>query len=117
MKTVDAYTNLELSDDVEEDYDILCEAQILELVIDTFKKEYDDVNVLLQMKCDYILSGNSMEAKVGKFLDELSDKADIVINTLSDKIDGFDISKLKINKQYLNKLLEFLMKYQIELRN
>jgi hypothetical protein len=107
MKTIDVYTNLELSDDIEKDYDILCEAQILELIIDTFKKEYDDVNVLLQMKCDYILSGNNIEAQVGKFLDGLLEKADSLVNVLSDKVGNFDINNLPFEKKDIGKILEF----------
>lgn len=108
MKTIAAYTNLELSDDIEEDYDLLCEAKLLESVINTFKKEYDDVNVLLQMKCDYVLSGNTIEAQLGRFLDGISDKLDVVLNTLSDKIGNFDMNKLPIDKGSLQKLMKFL---------
>lgn len=108
MKTIEAYTNLELSDDIEEDYDMLCEAKILELVINTFKKEYDDVNILLQMRCDYVLSGNNIEAQVAKFLDSFLEKIDTITNVTVKKIDGFDISKLPIDKKYLSKLINFL---------
>lgn len=108
MKTIAAYTNLELSDDIEEDYDILCSARILDLIVNTFKKEYDDVNILLQMKCDYILSNNNIEAQVGKFLNELSEKIDESINVLSDKIGNFNFDKLPVSKKHLIKLMDFL---------
>ena len=108
MKTIATYTNLELSDNIEEDYDILCSAQILDFVVNTFKKEYDDVNILLQMKCDYILSGNNIEAQIGKFLNELSEKIDDLIVILSDKVENFDINNLPVSKKDLNKLINFL---------
>ena len=38
MRVIEAYTNIELSDDLEEDYDLLCESKLLDTVIDTFKK-------------------------------------------------------------------------------
>lgn len=108
MKTIAAYTNLELSEDIEEDYDVLCEAKLLESVINTFKKEYDDVNVLLQMKCDYILSGNTIEAQLGRFLDGISEKLDVVLQGLADKIGNFDLSNLPIDAESLKKLMSFM---------
>ena len=108
MKTIEAYTDIELSDDIENDYDILCRAKALELVVNTFKKEYDDVNVLLSMKCDYILSSNNIEAQFGKFLSNMSEKVDGLATFLSDKFGNFDISKLPINKDSLVKLMDFI---------
>jgi len=110
MKTIDAYTNIELSDDLEDDYDMLCRAGILELIINTFKKEYDDVNVLLQMKCDYILSSNSLNAQFSRFLSELLEKVDILANVLADKVGEFDINNLPIDKDGLAKLMDFINK-------
>lgn len=108
MKTIAAYTNLELSDDMEEDYDSLCKAKLLDVIISAFKKEYDDVSVLLQMKCEYILSGNNLEAQIGKFLNSLLEKIDDFANILNNQFGDFDISKLPIGKDELTKLLEFV---------
>lgn len=108
MMTIAAYTNLELSFDMEDDYDMLCEAKLLNAVIDTFAGEYENVKLLLQMKCDYILSGNSIEAQCGKFLNAILEKVDDFASVLSDKIKDFDISKLPIGAEDLNKLMEFI---------
>ena len=108
MRTIETYTNLELSDDIEEDYDVLCRSNLLEMVINTFKKEYDDVNILLQMKCEYILNNNNIEAQVGSFLNELLVKTDNIVNVLSEKVKDFDIGKLPIGKDDLKKLMNFL---------
>ena len=108
MKTIAAYTNLELSDDIETDYDVLCENDLLNPVIATFNKEYDEVSILLTMKCDYVLSGNCLEAQVGKFLSDLMDKVDVFANILSDKIGDFDLSKLPISGADIAKLMEFI---------
>jgi hypothetical protein len=108
MKTIEAYTNIELSEDIEDDYDILCRAKILEIVIDTFKKEYEEVNVLLQMKCDYILSGNNIESQVGRFLDTLMNAVNNIVNVISEKIDNFDMSEPPIDKDDLSKLMSFI---------
>lgn len=108
MKTIEAYTNIALSDDIENDYDILCRAKILEMVIDTFKKEYEEVNVLLQMKCDYILSGNNIEFQVGRFLDTLMNAVDSIVNVISEKVDNSDINNPPIDKNDLEKLMSFI---------
>lgn len=112
MKTIKAYTNLELSDDIEEDYDLLCENKLLNIIISTFKAEYDEVSVLLQMKCDYVLSSNNLEEQVGKFLTGLLEKVDDFSSILGDKINNFDFNKLPINKSDLVKLLNFVDNYQ-----
>ena len=108
MKTIAAYTNLELSDDIENDYDALCEAKLLNAIIETFNGEYENVNLLLQMKCEYILNGNTMEAQFGKFLTGVLDKVDILADALSSKIANFDLKNLPVDMKDINKLMEFV---------
>ena len=108
MKTIAAYTNLELSDDVEEDYDMLCSAKLLNSVIDTFNGEYENVKLLLQMKTDYIVSGNTIEAQLGRFLDDISEKLDVVLHTLSYKMGNFNMENLPIDAESMQKLMSFI---------
>ena len=110
MRVIEAYTNLELSSDLEEEYDLLCESKLLESIINTFKKEYDDVNILLQMKCDYVLSNNTLAAQVGRFFDGILEKLDIVTDAFANKVDGFDFNNLPINSEDINKLMQFINK-------
>lgn len=110
MKTIEAYTNLELSDDIEDDYDMLCETGLLNAVISTFNGEYENVKVLLQMRCDYILSNNSIESQVGKFLTSLLDNIDGISGAIAGKIGSFSFDKLPIDKIDLTKVLEFVNK-------
>lgn len=112
MRTIAAYTNIELSDDIENDYDMLCESKLLEVIVSTFKTEYEEVNILLQMRCDYILSDNNIEAQVGKFLTLLSDKLDAIGDVLVNKMNDFSLDKLNISQADLAKVLEFVNKYQ-----
>lgn len=72
MRCVEAYTNLELSDDLEEDYDALCSTGLLPKILRTFESEYQAVLSLLQMQCDYILLDNSITAKVNSTLDDIN---------------------------------------------
>ena len=108
MKMIETYTNIELSDDIEEDYDMLCNFKLLNVVIDTFVGEYENVKLLLQMKCDYVLSNNSMEAQLGKFLNELSERIGDIANVASDRISKFDMSELPFSTGDLDKLRSFI---------
>lgn len=108
MMTIEAYTNIELSDDIENDYDLLCQADLLNAVIATFNGEYENVRLLLQMKCEYILSGNNIEVQFGKFLNGLLGKIDSITNVLFDKVGDFDINNLPIDTDDLRKLMSFV---------
>lgn len=110
MRTIAAYTDLELSDDMEDDYDTLCEAKLLNAVIETFTGEYENVKVLLQMRCDYVLSNNNIESQVGRALDSLLDKVDVIANALSNKINNFYLGQIPIEQNDLQKLLSLIDK-------
>lgn len=104
MRTIAAYTNIELSSDIEEDYDMLCESRLLNSVIELFQGEYENVKVLLQMKCDYILSGNTIEAQLGKLFEGIIEKLDYAMNIFK----NFDTTKLPISENDLEKLMKFI---------
>lgn len=111
MNVIAAYTNIELSDDIEEDYDILCQSKLLNTVINTFKSEYDEVNILLQMKCEYILNDNNVEVQIGKFLNGTLDKIDDIGKVLANKIDSFDVNNA-IRQLDLTKLFSLINTYK-----
>ena len=67
MKCIEAYTDLEV-EDIEEDYDFLCSAGLLNKILRTFEEEYSTVLELLQMQCDYILMDNSVTANINVLL-------------------------------------------------
>lgn len=108
MMTIEAYTNIEISDDIENDYDLLCQANLLNAIIATFNGEYENVRLLLQMKCEYILSDNNIEVQFGKFLNGLLEKIDGIANVLFDKAGDFDINNLPVNVDDLSKLMNFV---------
>jgi hypothetical protein len=108
MKTIAAYTNLELSDDMENDYDELCKANLLNSVIETFGGEYENVSLLLQMKCEYILNGNNIESQIGRFLTGIAGKVGDFADALADRLGSFDLGNLPINMDDLGKLIEFV---------
>ena len=110
MYAIEAYTNLEWSDNIEADYDALCEAKLMPEILNAFKSEYNDINTLLQMKCDYILADNNIEAQLGKFLSGISDSLDNLIYALADKVGDLDFSKLPVSQDDLNKIIQFVNK-------
>lgn len=106
MFSVGAYTNIELSDDIEDDYDELCRNGLLDTVVDTFRGEYQAVMMLLNMQCNYILADNALGAKLGAFVEGLSKNIDSLAGVLKAKVESmdFDMSNLDLNN--IQSLLE-----------
>ena len=105
MYTIESYTNLELGEDVASDFDTLSESKLLPSVICLIQKEFDDVNVFLQMQCEYIMESNSIEAQIGKFLTNVLDKLDGVGNSLSKYLENVNVEELL---QYKDEVLKYL---------
>ena len=94
MYTIDAYTNLELSENIVDDFDMLSESKLLLAIICLIQQEFDDVNLFLQMQCNYIMSDNSIEAQIGKFLTGLIEKLDDLGGGLSKRLEGINVDEL-----------------------
>ena len=101
MRCIEAYTNLELSDDLEEDYDALCSCGLLAKILRTFDDEYQSVLSLLQMQCDYVLMDNSVTSKINVVLNSMTD-------TLNKISDGVEKKMNEINPEDLQKVTELL---------
>ena len=101
MRCIEAYTNLELSDDLEEDYDALCSCGLLAKILRTFDDEYQSVLSLLQMQCDYVLMDNSITSKINVVLNSAT-------NTLNKIADGVEKKMNEINPEDLQKVTELL---------
>lgn len=110
MLTIAAYTNLELSDDIEDDFDALSESKLLQVVVHLIQSEYDDVNLFLQMQCDHILENNSIEAQCGKFFSNILEKADRLEKNLSGFVNNEDVAKMLKDKDTLLNLLSRVTK-------
>lgn len=94
MYIIDAYTNLELSDNIESDFDLLSEAELLPVVVSAIGQEYDDMNILLQLKCDDIMADNSIEVQCGKLCTYIIDSLDNLQDGLGKFAEGFQLDKL-----------------------
>ncbi len=105
IKTLGAYTNLEFSENIEEDYDILCESRLLPLIVALIQDEYNDVNTLLQMKTNFILNENNIEAQIGRFLNDIYDNTDNLFETLTNKVSNFSLKDIPFNKNTLEAIV------------
>ena len=110
MYTLAAYTNLEFSKDVEGDFDALSESKLLAVLVYLIQQEYDDVNVFLQMQCDYILENNSIEAQFGKLFDSILEKVDVVTDVVAKAIPNIDLDKLMDDKDKILNYFENINK-------
>lgn len=59
MAMIRAYTSLELSDELQDDYDMLCQNGLLNFILDAIGAEYASCNNLLNMMMNDIVEDNS----------------------------------------------------------
>ena len=110
---IEAHTDLRFADNWTEkmhEYDMLCENDLLDVVIDTFRKDYEISLEVLDMMCTDMLADNSIEASVAKLSQSVSENLDVLIGTLADKLEDFDIKKIIPKDLDLNKLQGLLNK-------
>ncbi len=63
-----SHTNLEFSSDPVADYDVLAESGLLTPIIETFRSNYTECDILLKMALAYEMEDNNVGAVVGRFL-------------------------------------------------
>lgn len=109
-----AHTNLEFSEDPVADYDILSESGLLTPIIDTFKTDYSECDVLLKMALADELEDNNVNIVFGKFLNSILYRLDVIGEYIKSFVDGVDINSIlgeSFNQEDLAKLSSFLDKY------
>ena len=108
-----AHTNLEFSEDPVADYDILSESGLLTPIIDTFKTDYSECDVLLKMALANELEDNNVNIVFGKFLNSILYRLDVIGEYIKSSVDGVDINSIlgeSFNQEDLAKLSSFLDK-------
>lgn len=107
ISIISKYTNLEFSsgkdDEVDslDEYDMLCQSNLLNPILDVIGDEYVTCNnILNMMMSDIIANNNTIENVVGNTLVKLGDSIDGFISVLSDKVESMelDLSQIDINK-------------------
>jgi hypothetical protein len=110
---IEAHTDLHFTDDWSErmqEYDMLCENELLDAIIDTFRKDYDASWEVLDMMCNDMLEDNSIEASAARLVTSVADNLDVFVGTLADKLEELDIEKIIPKDLDLNKLMGLLSK-------
>ena len=108
-----AHSNLEFEKDPVTDYDLLAESGLLPLIINEFKADYSECDILLKMALASELEDNNIEVLIGRFLDKILNKIDNFGNALKDKIGSFnpkDVFGADFNEEDLAKISGFLNK-------
>ena len=105
ISIISAYTALEFSSgedyDFLDEYDMLCEAGLLNPILALIGDEYATCNNMLNMMMeDIITNNNTVEAVLGHELGKVSDALDDLISTLADKVEEMelDLSQIDIDK-------------------
>ena len=115
MSMLATHTNLQIdAEHVIEDYDLLCEAGLLEVIIAEFQKDYSESEVILKMMVADELSDNNLSAVIARFLSGILDNLGGLGEGFKDIIGNFDINSLlggKFEGSDLDKLKGFLDKY------
>lgn len=110
-----AHTNLQFdTNNTIGDYDALSECGVLEHIIATFKKDFDECNVVLQMVRNDVLADNNLSVVVAKFLDGILDKLDDFGDTIKGMVNKIDLDKftgLGLNENEMAKVKTLLNKY------
>lgn len=105
IETIKTYTNIEFGDSPIADYDLLCSSGLLGDIIATFDGEYKMILNLVEMQKRYVLSQNSVESQIIKFLNSLGADVDVLAMALKDKIDEFNVN---FNPEDIGKLTDFI---------
>lgn len=100
MVIISEYTDLEFTVDENgsataeaiAEYDALCEAGLVDVVIGCFATDYARANEILNYVFkDNLAVTNTVEAVVGNLVENVNDSLDSLVNSLKEKIDNFDM--------------------------
>lgn len=110
---IESHTDLSFADnwaDKMQEYDMLCDNDLLDVIICEFRADYDASLEILNMMCNDLLADNSIEASVAKLAQSVSENLDVFVGMLSDKLEKLDIEKIIPKDLDLNKLKGLLNK-------
>ena len=114
IAVISKYTNLEFSSGEEEidsldEYDMLCQNNLLNPILDIIGGEYVTCNNMLNMMMDDIVSNNNtVENVVGTVLGKFSDSLDELVSALANKVESMDLDLSQIDIDKYSGLIEKL---------
>lgn len=113
---IQAHTNIEFNtENPMPDYDMLAESKMLQQIVETFREDYDECDVLLKMALAAEMEDNNGKAILGRFLNGVLERLDDVIEILSEAAGELDLKSVfgdNFNAENLAKLSSFLDKYE-----
>lgn len=107
ISIITKYSNLEFSsgEDAEfdslDEYDMLCQADLLNPILDAIGEEYATCNNILNMlMADIVANNNTIESVLGNSLERVNDTVDYFIYTLAEKVKSLnlDLNQIDIDK-------------------
>ena len=115
ISIISAYTNLEFSsgEDVEfdslDEYDMLCQHNLLNVILEVIGAEYATCNNILNMMMDDVIANNNtVETVIGSALGRITDSIDGLVDALADKVDELNLDLNQINIDKYKGLLDLL---------
>ena len=111
---ISKYTNLEFSSGEEEidpldEYDMLCQNNLLNPILDIIGGEYVTCNNILNMMMgDIVSNNNTVENVVGTVLGKFSDSLDKLVSALANKVESMDLDLSQIDIDKYTGLIEKL---------
>ena len=110
---ISKYTNLEFSSgedaefDVFDEYDMLCQADLLNPILDVIGEEYMTCNnILNMMMSDIVANNNTVENVVGSILGKIGESVNGLIDVLSEKVEDMELDLSQINIDKYQGLIE-----------
>ena len=110
MTMISSHTDLQCGDNPIDDYDALAEHELLMPVIDLFKTDYNECDVVRKMALAAKLEENNVSVLVGKFLNNILYRLDSVGGYVKAITDNINLQEL-IKDEDLAKLTSFLNTY------
>lgn len=110
---IETYTSLKFADewsDKMQEYDLLCENDLLDAIIEEFEKEYNASREVLDLLCMDRISENSIEASLAKLAQSISENLDVFVGALTDKLEDIDVEEIIPSDLDLDKLIGLLNK-------
>lgn len=107
MSVISKYTDLAFSsgEDAEldslDEYDMLCQADLLNPILDVIGVEYTTCNnILNMMMADIVANNNTVENVLGNATKRILDKVDELVDVFAEKVESmnFDLNQIDINK-------------------
>ena len=103
ISVLSKYTNLEFSSGEDEfdsldEYDMLCQADLLNPILDVIGEEYVTCNnILNMMMADIVANNNTVENVVGHTFGRVADSVDGLIDVLKEKVEEIELDLDQIN--------------------